>query len=231
MHYVISDLHGQYAAMMRMLDTIEFSDSDELYILGDIIDRGPKGLFIYDYIKDKPNIHMLKGNHEVMLSDLELSAHGKLLDYEAIMSSRKALQCMLQCERNGGKITYSQLVERGEEYTKEFLRFLHGLPFFYKITVNDKKFFLCHAKPVFYQGMTFDECVSEAIRNGDIVWDRYFFDEHLDAEYTIIHGHTPMEHIHSYCYGQAYNIDCGCAVAARLGCLRLEDMKEFYVHC
>ena len=34
--YVMSDLHGNYKAYIKMLEMIDFKDSDMLYILGDI---------------------------------------------------------------------------------------------------------------------------------------------------------------------------------------------------
>ena len=42
MTYVMSDLHGQYEKYRKLLDKIAFSDGDELYILGDVVDRGPQ---------------------------------------------------------------------------------------------------------------------------------------------------------------------------------------------
>lgn len=46
MTYVMSDLHGMYDKFIAMLEKIDFSDSDELFIIGDIIDRG-NALSIY----------------------------------------------------------------------------------------------------------------------------------------------------------------------------------------
>ncbi len=40
MIYVMSDIHGEYDKYIKMLELINFSDEDELYILGDIVDRG-----------------------------------------------------------------------------------------------------------------------------------------------------------------------------------------------
>ena len=65
--YVMSDLHGCYDEFMDMLKTIEFSDYDTLYIIGDISDRGEKGIPIFLYIMDKPNIKLILGNHDVWL--------------------------------------------------------------------------------------------------------------------------------------------------------------------
>ena len=39
--YVMSDIHGMAHLLKQMLEKIRFSDEDQLYILGDMIDRGP----------------------------------------------------------------------------------------------------------------------------------------------------------------------------------------------
>lgn len=39
--YVISDIHGQYNMFIELLDKIDLKDTDTLYILGDVLDRGP----------------------------------------------------------------------------------------------------------------------------------------------------------------------------------------------
>ena len=49
--FVISDLHGQFVLLQLLLERIGFTENDELYILGDIMDRGPNSIDIYD--KDK----------------------------------------------------------------------------------------------------------------------------------------------------------------------------------
>ncbi len=65
----MSDLHGCYNKFIKMLDQIEFKNDDELYILGDILDRGKNPLEILDYIILHKNITLLKGNHEQMYID------------------------------------------------------------------------------------------------------------------------------------------------------------------
>lgn len=40
MRYIISDIHGCYAEYRELLEKICFSDADELYVLGDAMDRG-----------------------------------------------------------------------------------------------------------------------------------------------------------------------------------------------
>lgn len=40
MRYVVSDLHGEYELFLNLLKIINFSENDEMYICGDIIDKG-----------------------------------------------------------------------------------------------------------------------------------------------------------------------------------------------
>ena len=54
--FVMSDLHGQFVLLQLMLNKIQFTDEDELYILGDIMDRGPNSIDIYYFVKAMPNV-------------------------------------------------------------------------------------------------------------------------------------------------------------------------------
>ena len=48
--FAISDIHGCLKSFEALLDKIQLSTSDELYILGDYIDRGPDSKGVIDYI-------------------------------------------------------------------------------------------------------------------------------------------------------------------------------------
>ena len=67
--YVISDIHGQYDAFMRLLKKINFCAEDELYVLGDAIDRGPDGIKILKSIMKMDNATMFLGNHELLMME------------------------------------------------------------------------------------------------------------------------------------------------------------------
>ena len=44
MIYCMSDIHGELDRFKAMLDLINFSSDDTLYIIGDVIDRHPGGV-------------------------------------------------------------------------------------------------------------------------------------------------------------------------------------------
>ena len=39
--YAIADIHGEYDLFMELLDKIALQDTDTLYVIGDVVDRGP----------------------------------------------------------------------------------------------------------------------------------------------------------------------------------------------
>ena len=62
--YAISDVHGMGHLLDQMLEKIAFSEADRLYVLGDLIDRGPDPAGVLDLAMERKNIIALKGNHE-----------------------------------------------------------------------------------------------------------------------------------------------------------------------
>ena len=69
MVYCMSDIHGDLEKFHSMLQLIRFSAKDTLFVIGDIIDRGPDGIAIIEEIMNSGNIIVLLGNHEKMCLD------------------------------------------------------------------------------------------------------------------------------------------------------------------
>lgn len=72
---VIGDVHGQYQALIKLLEALNLTDLDEVYFLGDLIDRGPDSSKVVTLVIDN-NYNCLLGNHEDML--LTAVGNGKL---------------------------------------------------------------------------------------------------------------------------------------------------------
>jgi serine/threonine protein phosphatase 1 len=62
----IGDVHGHYKALMRLLEAIDPSSDDQIYFVGDLIDRGPQSAQVVEYVMEN-NHQCLRGNHEEML--------------------------------------------------------------------------------------------------------------------------------------------------------------------
>lgn len=212
--YCMSDLHGDIDSYRRMLKLIEFSDDDQLYILGDVVDRHPHGVEILLDIMDRPNIHMLWGNHEDMM-------------YRGVVFHDREFWSMWIM--NGGGVTRKGLFYRETAKNRErILAYLRNLSLFYEIEVNGRKFFLVHASA------------------GKDVYDYIWWRPEdgpapLNEDATVVVGHTPTYHFRDdgnpftiYSEPGIYYIDCGCGSQhelRQLGCLRLDDLREFYIRC
>ena len=226
--YVMSDIHGKYDEYLEMLLKIKFSNKDKLYILGDVIDRGPDPIKILRHTMYADNIELLMGNHEKMMLD------------SASTNKEISIDANAMWEWNGGYTTKKEFVKHTKEVRQEIIDYLAKLEWYKIVEIGDKKFFLSHAALCMRDGDTFEETLEREIKSEEILWNRrdLMFWENT-SEYIFVHGHTPVGKWHpfgfyeilSYDNDKKINIDCGCARNERLGCLRLDDMCQFYVEC
>ncbi len=69
---VIGDVHGHYDSLMTLLEVIAPGSEDQVYFLGDLIDRGSQSYQVVEFVKNS-GYQCLLGNHEQMLIDIVLS--------------------------------------------------------------------------------------------------------------------------------------------------------------
>lgn len=214
MIYCMSDLHGEEDRFHAMLEKIQFSGQDTLYVIGDVIDRKPGGVALLQEIMAADNMHLLLGNHEQMCLDT--------LGPNSVYGSRELWR------HNGGNCTYRHLIYIcSPQERRDILKFLSCLPDHMELTVGERAFHLVHGMP------------SEDPHRR--IWGRPERDTPAPLHgCTAIVGHTPtcfltgrMDQPLSIWHGDGIiDIDCGCGHASehrRLSCLRLDDMAEFYV--
>ena len=231
--YVMSDIHGEYDAFVKMLDRIKFNDKDKLYVIGDVLDRGPKPIKTLMHIMCSNNITMLAGNHEhmailclrVLIEDLTDEVFAKISD--------KFIESLEDWKMNGGGTTIKDLFDYSKEDRKRVLDFLMKLKLYKELTVEDKKYILVHAG---LGNFNKNKRLKE-YNIMELVWDRMDYEKTYFNDKYLVVGHTPTQLIENnkkpgYIYINNNNIaiDCGCTFKdGRLGCLRLDDMKEYYI--
>lgn len=227
MLYLMSDYHGEYNMFIKMLKLINFCDTDKLIILGDVIDRGPDSIMLLQYVMGQPNIELLLGNHEEMM--MLSVCFGNMMMYN----------CWLN---NGGRSTLDQFKLLSNDRQLEIKQYLRSLPL-YKIVDN---FILVHAgiDPVYPEPTLLNiNAYMDAQKRETLLWCRdEFVGEPALSNFKVIFGHTPtgccldiigqprLSSAKIWHDSGKIGIDCGaCFRGGRLGCLRLDDMEEFYI--
>jgi serine/threonine protein phosphatase 1 len=64
MIYVTADLHGNFTGFIKLLESISLKEHDTLYVLGDVVDRGPQPLELLMDMACRPNVIPILGNHD-----------------------------------------------------------------------------------------------------------------------------------------------------------------------
>ena len=226
MIYVISDLHGNREKFDSILSQIALTDNDTLYILGDIVDRGPDPIGILRQVMKMKNVKMLLGNHEHMMLQAYFS--------QCIPDEKERL--VARWNRNGCDTTIKGLDELTEEERQEIFEFVNNLPLNFDIEVGGKNYLLVHGFPA----ELYEKIGPRLLPGCDLrtyaVWERMKKEDVMPEGKTVIFGHTSTSHyqegeIARIWYGdRKIGIDCGGGYGdgGRISCLCLDDMKEYY---
>lgn len=200
MTYVTSDLHGcSKEDFIKCLIRIQFTFHDNLYILGDVIDRnGDGGISLLDWIIDQPSIHFALGNHEdMMLNCRSLFMKTRNNSKEEFTDTeRMHFDNWLY---NGGSITcdtLSQLYEDDPTRVSQIFDYLDHAPLYYELSINGKKYILVHAG---FDHFDPDKPL-ESYTKHDLIWARPSLNTTYYHDRTVILGHTP-----TYLFGSEYD--------------------------
>ena len=254
--YVCSDLHGNYNKWCKLLKAINFSENDYMYILGDVIDRGDEPIKLLKDIQIRSNCTLLMGNHELMMinakdtqkqnsignSVLWYNNGGDITDKQFNNLSVNEQKDIMSYVKNLPLICLGLKVPKicKDGHIKEINYYLSHAGYghiYYPVKNKDKPTLY------FYQDAYAEEST--------ILWERDIPapNEMLKCQYKntiFIHGHTPTRKIINN--GEIFplvkngrikisnkhiiNVDCGSYGPKKyctVGCLRLNDYKEFYV--
>lgn len=232
MTYVISDIHGMYKKFIAMLEKISLAPEDELFILGDIVDRGDDPVKILEYIIDKPNIIPLLGNHEVMALDILKRINIEITAENAeTQIDEQTIRDLMNYQLDGGMPTLKSFKALAPDKRNALIDFMEDFLPYEAIDIKDMTFVLVHAGlGNFREDKRLSEYTLPELLEMRPDYERQYFS---DNSIYIVSGHTPTQTINGKAeIYQAHNnivIDCGTAFGGKLACLRLEDMKEFYV--
>lgn len=226
MRYAIGDIHGCYKSLRKLVeDILQVRKEDELYFVGDFIDRGPSGKEVIDYIiammDEGYQVQPVRGNHEEMMLDAYL-----------YKTSDKYMLWMF----NGADTTldsygieYSRFDDRAvlAKLPESHMDFIRKMPYY--VELDDS--IIVHAGINFRAKRPFRDIRS-------MVWCRNCSNDlSLSDNRLIIHGHTPipLEQIQQMVErgnNTQFDVDAGCVYKrySGMGNLVALDMDNFKVY-
>ena len=248
MIYVIGDIHGCFDEFQDMLELIKFDpETDEMYFVGDYIDRGKDSCKMLDFIDqhyDDECFHFIRGNHEDEFASYvrllySIDSKKSLLELCDILHDKTQYFDMYGTIKN--MLSDESIRDHVNTRLKRWASMFEQMPLHIIFRHNDTSYVITHAGyPLSLRGIDIEE------------FSLYSREEALSKggrkHSTIISGHTPTVIPGTFAYNQGkvfeyyneeidcrfYDIDCGACLKnkydnARLACMRLDDNKIFYV--
>ena len=231
MTYLMSDLHGQYDKYIRMLETIRFSDRDDLYVLGDVVDRGPEPMAILCDMSLRVNVFPILGNHDAAARIILSRLNTEITEEDAETGiDADFLEAVRLWLADGGSATLEDFRRLSPEEREDALDYLGEFMPCDEIEAGGVRYVLTHAGiGNFSRRRPLADYDPADFIDGRCDYGRRYYPDRV-----LVTGHTP-----TLCIDPAYEgrilrgrghiaLDCGAGFGLSLGCLRLEDMREFY---
>jgi serine/threonine protein phosphatase 1 len=182
--WVIPDIHGCVQTVTSLVyDLIRPLRSDEIYFLGDYVDRGPDSKGVIDFIRNLQksgyNVTALKGNHEDFMVEL----------FDARKKSKNAWWYNFSNKKHkawkeiGGKPTLSSFnAQHIGDIPPDYIDWMRNLAYYVEL----ERFVLVHAGLNFKNEDPFQDVQS-------MLWLRdYEIAPEKIGGRRIIHGHVPV---------------------------------------
>lgn len=139
----MSDIHEMYDLFLNILEQIDLKYNDTLYVMGDVLDKGPHPIKTLLKIMNMPNVVCLAGNHELIaLKCLEYC--NKDLGKVDFFDDEVFENIMLWME-NDGETTLQEFRDLSKDAKSEIIEYIKDCDVFKRLSVGGKKFILVHA--------------------------------------------------------------------------------------
>ena len=165
--WVIPDVHGCVRTLNALLEKINPSKNDQLFFLGDYINKGPDSNGVMETLlslfHNQYQLYCLRGNHEQLL----LNCSQNLDKLRRILALQQGLS----------------LLDKNGKPNPEHLSFISEMPYYFQL----QDFYLVHAGFKFSQESPLQDA------NSMLTIRRWHADQHHTEGRRVIHGHTPTE--------------------------------------
>ena len=238
MTYVMSDIHGCFDQYLELLRLIDFSANDELFVLGDVVDRGEKPIELLLDMSMRSNVFPIVGNHEFAAIAVLKQVLGKakfavseesldeLLNEESVREDMVSLlEDISLWVLDGGGPTMDGFAILSLAGKEDVIEYLEEFSLYEMVEVGGKKYVLTHAG--IPEGATLDklddyDAYDFVVANAD--YSKACFEDAI-----LVTGHIPIAEGKVWRGNNHMRIDTGSVFGGNLCCVCLDTGDEFYV--
>ena len=226
MTYVISDLNGDYDKYIKMKDKILLKKRDDLFLLGNIIGYGQGGIDILTDAMEAENIFPMAGVDE-------LNAICCLRALNRIDTSKENMKKIGEwMKTEAGEKTATALSKMDKEDREYLLDYLaEEFTLVEELSVGGRDFILANnGLGNFSKNKSIDDYTPDELTYGDFDIEGDYFDDKI-----IVCGSTPTHILGGEYDGKIYHgnnvicINTDVIENRPMACIRLDDLKEYYV--
>lgn len=230
--YCISDIHGDYEKYIKMLEFINFSDKDVLYVIGDVIDRGNQSIRILQDMMLRDNVIPIIGNHEYMAISCLKFLMNDITEDNIKNIADDIIQGLLEWQNVGGQTTMDEFHKLEREEQQDIIDYLEEFSLYETARIHGNEFVLVHAG---LSNFSEDKAL-EDYQLYEMIFEQPDYNEIYYKNKFLVTGHYPTRAIDNnpkpdYIYKANHHIaiDCGCGYGGQLGAICLDNGKEFYI--
>ncbi|MEO4054036.1 metallophosphoesterase [Solibacillus sp. CAU 1738] len=182
---VISDIHANLHLFKRLLDKLQFTAEDYLFINGDLCEKGPASLEVINYVRcmseESTNVFITKGNCDVVFRSV-ISGNESIISY----MNRQQYSVLNEMLLKNGKslddfADLKELAHYYRSYFSEELEWLEALP----TAFETDDFIIIHA------GIENNVDWKQTSEHFGISTPS-FYEKNHQADKTVIVGHWPV---------------------------------------
>ena len=233
MRYIIADIHGCRKEFCSLLEKIKFCDADELYILGDAVDRGPEPIRVLQDCMRRPNVFYILGNHDAMMLSVLRPLTREITADSIAALPKNILLRYADWMRNGGQVTFQQFRALSRTDQEDMLCYLEEASAYETLEQNGQLYILVHAELHHFSP---EKELDEYTLN-DLIWTRadYHRQYFPGGKIHLVTGHTPTALIRADKKPLVYRanghiaLDCGCVFGGKLAAYCVETGEITYV--
>lgn len=217
---------------MELLNKINLRETDTLYILGDILDRGPNPIKVLLKLMKMPNVICLVGNHEIMALECLEFLNKKITKESIEKVDLKTVENLITWQISGGKTTIEEFYKLKPKTREYVIDFIKDFIVYEELTIDDNDYLLVHGGLGNYSA----EKDIEDYSLKELVWNRADYKIRYFEDVYVVTGHTPTQEIEEnpnpgyiYWTNNHIAIDCGAYfLEGRLAAICLDTGEEFY---